>query len=154
MRKDISTWKSGDKVYEVGEPPEFAYLIVSGIIQFFSSKNILLGSAGPSEVFGEISCYLNRNHSVTAIAKTDLVVKKIHKNQLRKIISKTNPVIMGMLRSTYHRLAESNMKQEGQVEKISEYALMFEKSTQEAGGFKNRIDSIQEKLDKVITEKQ
>ena len=153
MRKDISTWKPGQKVYLEGDPPEFAYLIVSGIIQFFGSKKTLLGSAGPSEVFGEISCYLNRNHSVTAIAQTDVVVKKIHKTELRKIISKTNPVIMGMLRSTYHRLAESNLKQEGHVEKINEYSLMFEKSTAEVGGFKNRIDSIQEKLDKVITEK-
>ena len=153
MRKDISTWRSSDKVYAIGDPPEFAYLIISGIVQFFSSKDILLGSAGPSEVFGEISCYLNRNHSVTAIAKTDLVVKKIHKTELRKIITKTNPVIMGMLRSTYHRLAESNMKQEGHVKKINEYSLMFEKSTADAGNFKNRIDSIQEKLDKVITEK-
>ena len=153
MRKDISTWSSSDKVYTIGDPPEYAYLIVSGIVQFFSAKNILLGSAGPSEVFGEISCYLNRNHSVTAIAKTDLVVKKIHKTELRKIITKTNPVIMGMLRSTYHRLAEANIKQEGHVKKINEYSLMFEKSTLEAGGFKNRIDSIQEKLDKVITEK-
>ena len=30
---------------------------------------------------------------------------------------------------------------------------VIEKSTAEVGGFKNRIDSIQEKLDKVITEK-
>ena len=153
MRKDISTWRSGERVYVLGDPPEFAYLIVSGIIQFFSSKDILLGSAGPSEVFGEISCYLNRNHSVTAVAKTDLVVKKIHKTELRKIITKTHPVIMGMLRSTYHRLAESNMKQEGHVEKINEYSLMFEKSTEDVKGFKNRIDSIQEKLDKVVTDK-
>ena len=152
MRKDISTCKPGQKVYLKGDPPEFAYLIVSGIIQFFGSKKTLLGSAGPSEVFGEISCYLNRNHSVTAIAQTDLVVKKIHKIELRKIISNTNPVIMGMLRSTYHRLAESNIKQEGHIKKINEYSLMFEKSTADLGGFKNRIDSIQEKLDKVTTE--
>lgn len=152
MRKDISTWRAGEKVYELGSAPEYAYLIVSGIVEFYSSNDTLLGNAGPSEVFGEISCYLNRSHSVTAVAKTDLVVKKIHKNQLRKIISKTNPVIMGMLRSTYHRLAESNIKQEGHVEKINKYSLMFEKSTEELGGFKNRIDSIQEKLDKVITE--
>ena len=119
MRKDISTWRAGEKVYELGSAPEYAYLIVSGIVEFYSSNDTLLGNAGPSEVFGEISCYLNRSHSVTAVAKTDLVVKKIHKNQLRKIISKTNPVIMGMLRSTYHRLAESNIKQEGHVEKIN-----------------------------------
>ena len=37
------------------------FLIVSGIVEFYSKNNVLLGSAGQTEVFGEISCYLNKN---------------------------------------------------------------------------------------------
>ena len=77
MKKFVGTWNPGEVVYNFGEPPEFAYLVVTGQVEFFTSKNIRLGDAGPSEVFGEISCYLNRSHSVTAKAKTHLVAKKI-----------------------------------------------------------------------------
>ena len=56
--------------------------IVTGTVEFYSEKETLLGQASINEVFGEISCYLNRPHSVTAIAKTNLIVKKIPKLEL------------------------------------------------------------------------
>ena len=57
MKKFVGTWNPGDTVYNYGDPPEYAYLIVTGRVEFYSSKNTRLGDAGPSEVFGEISCY-------------------------------------------------------------------------------------------------
>ena len=75
-KKLVGTWNPGDIIYKYGEPPSYAYLIVNGKVEFYSSQDIKLGSAGPSEVFGEISCYLNRSHSVTAKAGTHLVAKK------------------------------------------------------------------------------
>ena len=149
MKKFVGTWNPGEVVYNFGEPPEFAYLIVTGQVEFFSSKNIRLGDAGPSEVFGEISCYLNRSHSVTAKAKTHLVAKKIQKNELSKILKKTHPVVIGMLRGTYHRLMESNSKTEDYVKDVEKYSLMYEKSLEDSEVIKNRIDNINEKLDKV-----
>tara|TARA_B100001248_G_scaffold199633_2_gene153911 strand:+ start:1469 stop:1939 length:471 start_codon:yes stop_codon:yes gene_type:complete len=149
MKKFVGTWNPGEVVYNFGEPPEFAYLIVTGQVDFFSSKNIKLGNAGPSEVFGEISCYLNRSHSVTAKAKTHLVAKKIQKNELSKILKKTHPVVIGMLRGTYHRLMESNSKTENYVKDVEKYSLMYEKSLEDSEAIKNRIDNINEKLDKV-----
>lgn len=153
MKKFVGTWNPGEVVYNFGEPPEFAYLIVTGQVEFFSSKNIRLGDAGPSEVFGEISCYLNRSHSVTAKAKTHLVAKKIQKNELSKILKKTHPVVIGMLRGTYHRLMESNSKTEDYVKDVEKYSLMYEKSLEDSEIIKNRIDNINEKLDKVKSNK-
>ena len=77
MKKFVGTWNPGEVVYNFGEPLKFAYLIATGQVEF-SSKNIRLGDAGPSSV-GEISCYLNRSHSVTAKAKTHLVAKNSKK---------------------------------------------------------------------------
>tara|TARA_Y100001935_G_scaffold173754_1_gene143559 strand:- start:693 stop:1157 length:465 start_codon:yes stop_codon:yes gene_type:complete len=149
LKKEVSTWEPGQTIYKKGDPPEFAYLIISGVIEFFTVNEVLLGQAGPDEVFGEISCYLNRTHSVTAKSKTHVVAKIIPKQDLHKIISKTHPVIMGMLRSTYHRLADSNNKSEGYVKEIDKYSLMFEKSKENSENVQNRIDTIQEKLDKI-----
>ena len=68
MYENLWEHKSGEVVYNFGEPPEFAYLIVTGQVEFFC-QNIRLGDAGPGSIY-EISCYLNRSHSVTAKAKT------------------------------------------------------------------------------------
>ena len=149
MKKFVGTWNPGDKVYNYGDPPEYAYLIVTGKVEFYSSKNIRLGDAGPSEVFGEISCYLNRSHSVTAKAQTHLVAKKIEKSELSKILKKTHPVVIGMLRGTYHRLMDSNLKTEDYIKDMEKYSMMYDKSLQDSEEIKNRIDNINEKLDKV-----
>ena len=151
MKKtNVGIWEPNDVVYDYGSPPEYAYLIVSGIVEFFSEKNVLLGSASNNEVFGEISCYLNKKHSVTAKAKSNLVAKKIPKTELSKIIKNTHPVIMGMLRSTYHRLSESNIKSEDYAQEIERYSLIFANNIENSDEIKNKIDTIQEKLDKNI----
>ena len=59
-KKLVGAWNPGEIIYKFGDPPDYAYLIVTGEVEFYSEKNIKLGNAGPSEVFGEISCYLNR----------------------------------------------------------------------------------------------
>ena len=153
MNKDnIGIWQPEQTIYNCGDPPGFAYLIVSGIVELYSKKKVLLGNAGPSEVFGEISCYLNKKHSVTAIAKTNVVAKKIPKIEFSKIIKNAHPVIMGMLRSTYHRLLDSNMKSEDYEEELKKYDLMYKTSIENSEVIKNKIDTIKEKLDKNSTE--
>ncbi len=152
-KKIVGTWNPGDVVYNYGDPPEYAYLIVSGQVEFYTPLDTKLGDAGPSEVFGEISCYLNRSHSVTAKAKTHLVAKKIQKNELSKILKTTHPVVIGMLRGTYHRLIESNLKTEDYKKDVEKYSMMYEKSLEDSENIKNRIDNIQEKLDNVKEER-
>ena len=146
-KKKTGIWNPGETVYSHGTPPEYAYLIISGQVEFFSERKVLLGSAGESEVFGEISCYLNRNHSVSAIAKTNLVTKKIHKAELSRIFKNSHPVIMGMLRSTYHRLAEANIKNESSEEEIEKWTLMYQNDIKKSEDIKNKIETIKEKID-------
>ena len=153
-KNNVGIWEPGKTVYNFGDPPEYAYLIVDGIVEFFSEKDVLLGHAGTSEVFGEISCYLNKKHSVTAKAKTNLVAKKIPKLEFTKIIKNAHPVIMGMLRSTYHRLSESNTKSNDYEDEIKRYTLMYENSIANKEDIKNKIDTIKEKLDKNIIENE
>ena len=143
-------WPPNSIIYNFGDQPECAYLIVSGTVEFYSQNNILLGTASDTEVFGEISCYLNRNHSVTAKSKTHLAAKLIPKNEFSKIIKNAHPVIMGMLRSTYHRLADSNEQRELSQEEIDKYNLMYQNSIENKKEIKNKIDTIKEKLDKNI----
>ena len=141
-------WEPNTIVYHFGEQPECAYLIVSGTVEFYSKKNVLLGNASQTEVFGEISCYLNRTHSVTAKTKTHVVAKLIPKNEFSKIIKNAHPVIIGMLRSTYHRLADANIQREYSQEEINKYALMYKNSIENSKEIKNKIDTIKQKIDK------
>ena len=47
-KNNVGIWQPGKIIYNYGDPPEFAYLIVDGIVEFFSEKNVLLGNAGTS----------------------------------------------------------------------------------------------------------
>ena len=141
-------WQPDSIIYNFGDEPKGAFLIISGTVEFYSKNNVLLGCAGQTEVFGEISCYLNRKHSVTAKAKTHLAAKLIPKTEFSKIIKNAHPVIMGMLRSTYHRLAESNIQRDFSHEEIERYTLMYKNSIENKEEIKNKIDTIQQKLDK------
>tara|TARA_E500000178_G_C16980585_1_gene735574 strand:- start:1041 stop:1529 length:489 start_codon:yes stop_codon:yes gene_type:complete len=147
-KNNRGTWNPEEVIYNFGDSPDCAYLIVTGTVEFYSEKNIFLGTAGQTEVFGEISCYLNRTHSVTAKAKTYVVAKIIPKYEFTKILKNAHPVIMGMLRSTYHRLSDSNIKREYSEEEIKKYSMMFENNLKESENIKNKIDTIQQKLDK------
>ena len=141
-------WQPNSIIYNFGDEPKGAFLIISGTVEFYSKNDVLLGSAGQTEVFGEISCYLNKKHSVTAIAKTHLAAKLIPKTQFSKIIKNAHPVVIGMLRSTYHRLAESNIQREYSQEEIERYTLMYQNSIENKKEIKNKIDTIKQKLDK------
>ena len=143
-------WEPNSIIYNVGDEPKCAFLIISGTVEFYSKNDVLLGSAGPTEVFGEISCYLNKKHSVTAKAKTHLAAKLIPRIEFSKIIKNAHPVIMGMLRSTYHRLAEANIQREYSQEEIEKYTLMYKNSIENKEEIKNKIDTIKQKLDKNI----
>ncbi len=140
-------WQPESIIYHFGDEPSCAFLIISGTVEFYSENNVLLGSASQTEVFGEISCYLNKKHSVTAKAKTHLAVKLIPKAEFSKIIKNAHPVIMGMLRSTYHRLADSNTQREVSQEEIEKYTLMYKNSIENKKEIKDKIDNIKQKLD-------
>ena len=40
--------------------------------KFYSKNDVLLGSAGQTEVFGEISCYLNKKQQIALTKKNNL----------------------------------------------------------------------------------
>tara|TARA_Y200000002_G_scaffold365520_1_gene355550 strand:- start:145 stop:615 length:471 start_codon:yes stop_codon:yes gene_type:complete len=147
-------WEPKSVIYHYGDQPKCAFLIVSGTVEFYSKNNIFLGIASETEVFGEISCYLNRTHSVTAKSKTHVVAKLIPKSEFSKIIQSAHPVIMGMLRSTYHRLADANIQRECSEEEIQRYSLMFENSIENSEKIKDKIDNIKQKLDKNTEQEQ
>ena len=140
-------WEPNSVIYYYGDQPKCAFLIVSGTVEFYSKNNIFLGVASETEVFGEISCYLNRTHSVTAKSKTHVVAKLIPKSEFSKIIQSAHPVIMGMLRSTYHRLAEANIKNESSEEEIEKWTLMYQNDIKNSEDIKNKIETIKEKID-------
>jgi len=54
---------------------------------------------------------------------------------------------MGMLRSTYHRLAEANIKNESSEEEIEKWTLMYQNDIKNNEEIKDKIETIKEKLD-------
>ncbi len=150
MKKEKSgVWKKGDVIYNINDPSKCAYLIVSGRVSIFSSSGLHLGDIGPDEVFGEISCYMDKAHSVSATAASDCVAVKIPKEELKRIIRNTHPVIMGMLRSTYLRLSDSNQKSEIYAEEVEKLTLITDNISANSDEITYRIKTLREKVSDV-----
>ena len=73
-------WEPGETIYEVGDEPDFAYLLTTGEIEIISDKGTRVGFINQDEVFGELSILLNTKRTVTAItlkeSKALLIPKK------------------------------------------------------------------------------
>ena len=69
QRNDNSIiWNPGELIYEIGNIPEEAYLILEGYVIIETKDKFQLNRLGVGEVFGETSLLLGTKRTVTAKA--------------------------------------------------------------------------------------
>ncbi|MGF1484766.1 MAG: cyclic nucleotide-binding domain-containing protein [Opitutales bacterium] len=72
------TFKAGEFVFEIGDEPDFAYLIKEGAVEvLIQGGNGLdvFAEMGPGEVFGEMALVIDKPRPATIRARTDVVVE-------------------------------------------------------------------------------
>lgn len=101
-------WEPGEIIYQAGDVPEEAYLILEGYVIIETKDGLKLNRIGMGEIFGETSILLNLPRTVTAIVCTQkLVAKKIPKSYFTNL-NKTNVILNALIRKTQIRLMDSN----------------------------------------------
>lgn len=113
-------WKKSRIIFEIGQKSDCAYILISGEVQLKSKDNIEIGIIGEDEIFGEQSCLLGTNRSVTAIATKDSEVFKVSKEILLEQYKKTPVIIKSILRTNYIRLKEQNLNRSLDIKKSLE----------------------------------
>ena len=101
-------WEPGEIIYQAGDVPEEAYLILEGYVIIETKDGLKLNRIGMGEIFGETSILLDLPRTVTAnVCTQKLVAKKIPKSYFTNL-NKTNVILNALIRKTQIRLMDSN----------------------------------------------
>ena len=101
-------WEPGEIIYQAGDIPKEAYLILEGYVIIETKDGLKLNRIGMGEIFGETSILLDLPRTVTAkVCAQKLVAKKIPKSYFTNL-NKTNVILNALIRKTQIRLMDSN----------------------------------------------
>ena len=112
-------WEPGEIVYQAGDIPKEAYLILEGYVNIETKDGLNLNRIGMGEIFGETSILLDLPRTVTAkVCTQKLVAKKIPKSYFTNL-SKTNVILNALIRKTQIRLMDSNKQSNELANEVS-----------------------------------
>ena len=136
-------WEPGEIVYQAGDIPKEAYLILEGYVNIETKDGLKLNRIGMGEIFGETSILLDLPRTVTAIVCTQkLVAKKIPKSYFTNL-SKTNVILNALIRKTQIRLMDSN-KQSNEL--ANELSALLDELDSKAPAKRNLLEERIKKL--------
>ncbi|MDC1209609.1 cyclic nucleotide-binding domain-containing protein [Pseudomonadota bacterium] len=118
--KNSVIWEPSELIYEAGNLPKEAYLILEGYVNIETKDGLKLNRLGMGEIFGETSILLDVPRTVTAKACSQKVVaKKIPKSYFTQI--KTSDLILNaIIRKTQIRLMDSNKQSNNLANQMSQ----------------------------------
>ena len=112
-------WEPGEIIYQAGDIPEEAYLILEGYVIIETKDGLKLNRIGMGEIFGETSILLDLPRTVTAkVCTQKLVAKKIPKSYFTNL-NKTNVILNALIRKTQIRLMDSNKQSNELANEVS-----------------------------------
>ena len=112
-------WEPGEIIYQAGDIPQEAYLILEGYVIIETKDGLKLNRIGMGEIFGETSILLDLPRTVTAkVCAQKLVAKKIPKSYFTNL-NKTNVILNALIRKTQIRLMDSNKQSNELANEVS-----------------------------------
>ena len=143
-------WEPGEIIYQAGDVPEEAYLILEGYVIIETKDGLKLNRIGMGEIFGETSILLDLPRTVTAkVCAQKLVAKKIPKSYFTNL-NKTNVILNALIRKTQIRLMDSNKQSNELANELS--ALLDEldsKVPPKRNLFEERIKKLRTNINKI-----
>ena len=136
-------WEPGEIIYQAGDIPKEAYLILEGYVNIETKDGLKLNRIGMGEIFGETSILLDLPRTVTAkVCTQKLVAKKIPKSYFTNL-NKTNVILNALIRKTQIRLMDSN-KQSNEL--ANEVSALLDQLDSKAPPKKNLLEERIKKL--------
>ena len=143
-------WEPGEIIYQAGDIPEEAYLILEGYVNIETKDGLKLNRIGMGEIFGETSILLDLPRTVTAkVCAQKLVAKKIPKSYFTNL-NKTNVILNALIRKTQIRLMDSNKQSNELANELS--ALLDEldsKAPAKRNFLEERIKKLRTNINKI-----
>lgn len=110
-KKTQVRFPTGSYVFQEGDPGEDAYLIESGLVQIFISKGsekVPLAVLGPGDIFGEMAILDGMPRSASAYVVEEARVSVVSRQQIKKRIEESDPVVRLLIVIMLRRLRSSH----------------------------------------------
>lgn len=105
---------SGERVFDINDPSDRMYIIVSGRIGISLDLNAaeknFIAELEVKECFGEMGMFDDLPRSATAYVIEDSVLLSLDKAKLRALIINYPELSLGILGSLSHRLRDANLR--------------------------------------------
>jgi CRP-like cAMP-binding protein len=113
---NASTFSAGQIIFRRGDPPNYAYLVTSGAIEIVvenSGREEVIDTAGPGDVFGEMSLVENLPRSATARATEPTTCAAFSMNDVQGRLANADVFTVGLLRLLIKRLRRATDRRAG-----------------------------------------
>jgi CRP-like cAMP-binding protein len=114
--------KQGEVIFETSEKSDELYPIHSGKVEIRSGEGLLLATLGEGELFGEMASIMGeRERTARAVTATNAVVDVIDASTMRRKLGDADPVLRALIRNLTNRLADANLMNEEQWQRLKIY---------------------------------
>lgn len=101
------TCEPGEALFHEGEPADAAFVIRSGEVEVVSGKpgdEVVLGTLGKNDLFGEMALILNEPRSATIRAVGPLEVVKIDADVFLRLVTENPETALAVMRSLSEKI--------------------------------------------------
>lgn len=81
--------KAGRELFQEGAPADCAFVVASGTVELYreiGGKRIVVGTAGPASLLGELALITGTQRMTGALAATDIEVIRVNRSLFRRIL--------------------------------------------------------------------
>lgn len=115
-------FKKGDVIFETNERTDELYLIHSGEVEIRSREGLLLATLGEGELFGEMASIMGeRERTARAVTASIAVIDVIDAKTMQRKLGDADPVLRALIRNLTNRLADANLMNEEQWQRLEVY---------------------------------
>ena len=141
-------FEDGEAIFRRGDPGTSVYIVAHGVVRIVASRDggaeVLLGRAGPHEVFGEVGLLDGGPRTADAVAEGSTAVFEFGREPFLRLLHAEPTVAGRMLTLLNERLAE-NTRAAGQVEN-GDVAARLAGAIQQVAGAEDRRGTVIEIL--------
>lgn len=105
--KEKMSVAAGDFVFKTGEPGNVMYVVMDGEVNILEGP-ILLESAGPGSIIGELALIDDEPRSATVVAKTDCRLVPVDRRRFEFMVQETPFFALTVMKVLADRLRRTN----------------------------------------------
>ena len=107
-------YRPGDMLIQEKSQSQYLYIIQSGQVEIFRLKEngvrISLSIVGPGQYLGEMALFLDKPHSVSAVALSPVEAVQLSKESIDDQMKTVPPWLVALIRGLIDRLHQMNLR--------------------------------------------